>query len=182
MNDNKSRFGKSRKNLVLPIAATAVTVAMSVTLAAFFFNLTRNANHTVNAENDTPNGEISASVNTDAGAKDENKNTVLAVDNEEMRGVWIPSVSNIAYPSRTGLSEKELKKEIDAILDTCVDTGLGTVFFQVRPCADALYRSDIFPWSEFLSGEQGKAPDNELTASAISLKEQRNGASRFMRG
>ena len=171
MNDNRKRFRQSRKkNLVLPIAATAMTVVMSVALASFFFNLTRNANRIVNAENDIQNGETSVAVDNNLPEKEKVTDNVLLTDNEEMRGVWIPSVSNIAYPSKTGLSEKELKKEIDAILNTCVDTGLGTVFFQVRPSADALYKSDIFPWSEFLSGEQGKAPDKEFDSLEYILK------------
>ena len=69
----------------------------------------------------------------------------------EVRGVWIASVYNIDYPSRPDLSADELKREIDAILDTCERTGLNTVFFQVRPHCDALYASDIFPVSSSLS-------------------------------
>ena len=35
---------------------------------------------------------------------------------------------------------------------------MNAVIFQVRPSCDALYRSDIEPWSEYLSGIQGRAP------------------------
>lgn len=69
----------------------------------------------------------------------------------EVRGVWIASVYNIDYPSRTDLSADQLKSEIDAILDTCERTGLNTVFFQVRPHCDALYDSEIFPVSSVIS-------------------------------
>jgi len=69
----------------------------------------------------------------------------------EVRGVWIASVYNIDYPSRTDLSADQLKSEIDAILDTCERTGLNTIFFQVRPHCDALYDSDIFPVSSVIS-------------------------------
>lgn len=71
----------------------------------------------------------------------------------EVRGVWIASVYNIDYPSQADLTADELKAEIDAILDTCEKTGLNTVFFQVRPSCDALYKSDIFPVSKFISSE-----------------------------
>ena len=69
----------------------------------------------------------------------------------EVRGVWIASVYNIDYPSRTDLTADELKAEIDAILETCVKNNLNTVFFQVRPTCDALYKSELFPVSANLS-------------------------------
>ena len=69
----------------------------------------------------------------------------------EVRGVWIASVFNIDYPSRTDLSAGELKAEIDAILETCVNNDLNTIFFQVRPTCDALYKSDLFPVSSSIS-------------------------------
>ncbi|MDP4151830.1 MAG: family 10 glycosylhydrolase [Bacillota bacterium] len=75
-------------------------------------------------------------------------------------GVWVATVQNINFPSKQGLSVDEMKKEIIHILDTAKDTGINAVFFQVRPSADALYKSDIFPWSVYLTGKQGEAPDN----------------------
>lgn len=71
----------------------------------------------------------------------------------EVRGVWIASVVNIDYPSQKDLSAEELKNEIDSILDACVRNKLNTIFFQVRPTCDALYDSDIFPVSEYLSSD-----------------------------
>jgi len=69
----------------------------------------------------------------------------------EVRGVWIASVYNIDYPSKNALSAGELRGEIDHILDVCERNNINTVFFQVRPTCDALYKSDIFPVSSFLS-------------------------------
>ncbi len=69
----------------------------------------------------------------------------------EVRGVWIASVWNLDYPSRTDLSADELRAELDAILSVLEGNGLNTIFFQVRPAADALYDSDLFPVSEALS-------------------------------
>ena len=80
----------------------------------------------------------------------------------EVRGVWIASVYNINYPSRPGLRAEELAAELDDILSTCLDTGLNAVYFQVRPSGDALYKSDIFPVSAYLSGTQGTAADGDF--------------------
>ena len=97
--------------------------------------------------------------------------TALAPDNEtphaigllnpdaEVRGVWIATVGNINFPSKKGLSAEKLKEELDDIVKTSSENNINTIFFQVRPCADALYRSELFPQSEFVSGKQGKSPD-----------------------
>ena len=69
----------------------------------------------------------------------------------EMRGVWIASVFNIDFPSRPDLDGAALSAELDSILDTCAACGLNTVFFQIRPSCDALYRSDLYPVSRNLS-------------------------------
>lgn len=71
----------------------------------------------------------------------------------EMNGVWIASISNIDFPSKPDLSEQKLKAELDSIVETVDKAGLDTIFFQVRPSSDALYRSDIFPVSRYISTE-----------------------------
>jgi len=69
----------------------------------------------------------------------------------EVRGVYIATVYNIDYPSKSNLSAAALKAELDAILKTAAEAGLNTVYFQVRPAADALYESSLFPVSRALS-------------------------------
>ena len=68
------------------------------------------------------------------------------------------SVLNLDYPSVPGLSADELKREAADILDAAADIGYTAVFLQVRPTADALYASEIFPWSDWLSEAPGQAP------------------------
>src|SRR5947207_2169761 len=77
----------------------------------------------------------------------------------ELRGVWVATVANIDWPSKPGLSTQEQKDEAIEILDKCAQLNLNAVIFQVRPACDALYASKIEPWSYFLTGQQGKAPD-----------------------
>lgn len=76
----------------------------------------------------------------------------------EFRGVWIATVANIDWPSKPGLPVETMKKEMIAILDVCAKNHMNAVVFQVRPHGDALYQSDLEPWSYYLTGEQGKAP------------------------
>ncbi len=75
------------------------------------------------------------------------------------KGVWLSTVKNLDFPSDTGLSENELKGELDDVISTCKSVGINAIFFQVRPCSDALYKSSVFPWSAVLSGTQGVSPD-----------------------
>lgn len=77
----------------------------------------------------------------------------------EFRAAWVATVANIDWPSRPGLSVAEQKAEADAILDRLVELHMNAVVFQVRPHADALYDSPLEPWSAYLTGQQGRAPE-----------------------
>jgi uncharacterized lipoprotein YddW (UPF0748 family) len=77
----------------------------------------------------------------------------------EFRGVWVATVSNIDWPSKRGLPVEQQKQELLAILDRAAELKLNAVIFQVRTAGDALYASELEPWSEYLSGVQGKAPE-----------------------
>jgi uncharacterized lipoprotein YddW (UPF0748 family) len=77
----------------------------------------------------------------------------------EFRAAWVATVANINWPSKSGLSTAQQQKEAIALLDYLKEHHFNAVIFQARPQADALYKSDLEPWSFFLSGEQGKAPD-----------------------
>ena len=101
---------------------------------------------------------------------------------EELRGVWIASVYNIDFPSKQGLSAEQMKQELDGILNNAQAMHLNAVFFQVRPTADALYRSNLYPWSGYLTGTQGQAPAQGFDPLAYLVAEGKNGESGFMPG
>lgn len=82
--------------------------------------------------------------------------------NREVRGLWIPSVLNITFPSKPGLTADEMRAELDDIVKTARDANLNTLCLQVRPASDALYHSDLFPTSAYLSGTQGQAADADF--------------------
>lgn len=81
-------------------------------------------------------------------------------EKEELRGVWVATVANIDYPSKSTTDSEVLKSEALKILDDAEAMGLNAIFLQVRPASDALYKSKLFPWSKYLTGSQGLAPDN----------------------
>jgi uncharacterized lipoprotein YddW (UPF0748 family) len=76
----------------------------------------------------------------------------------EFRAAWVSTVANIDWPSKPGLSAPQQQAEALAILDRAKGMNLNAIVLQVRPSADAIYASEIEPWSEYLSGQQGRAP------------------------
>jgi len=81
----------------------------------------------------------------------------LPVPEREFRAVWIATVDNIDFPTRKNLSVEEQKAELIRDLELAQSLRMNAVIFQVRPMCDAVYASKIEPWSEFLTGEMGKA-------------------------
>jgi len=77
----------------------------------------------------------------------------------EMRAVWISTVMNIDFPSSWKISPAEQKKELDAAIELHKKNHINTIIFQVRPTADAIYKSDIELWSVWLSSKQGQTPN-----------------------
>ncbi len=78
----------------------------------------------------------------------------------EFRAAWVATVDNIDWPSRRDLSAAAQRAEVRALLDQAVAIGLNAIVLQVRPAADAIYPSTLEPWSEYLTGRQGRPPDD----------------------
>ncbi|WP_306190217.1 glycoside hydrolase family 10 protein [Streptomyces sp. MK5] len=85
----------------------------------------------------------------------------------EMRGMWLATVTNRDWPSRTGLGVARQRGELTALLDAAVRRRLNTVIFQVRPTADALWPSPYEPWSQWLTGTQGEDPGWDPLGTAV---------------
>ena len=83
---------------------------------------------------------------------------VVAQPKQEFRAVWIATVDNIDWPSKKGMAVDSQKAEFIRILDLHKGNGMNAVIMQVRPATDAFYPSPYEPWSEWLSGVQGKPP------------------------
>ena len=73
----------------------------------------------------------------------------------EFRGAWIHTVGNEQFKTMTSDS---IKTYLSKTLDDLKRAGVNAVIFQVRPQADAFYKSELEPWSRFLTGVQGQAP------------------------
>jgi len=76
----------------------------------------------------------------------------------EFRGVWIASVDNIDWPPKGIVNADSQKAEFIRQLDMHKRNGMNAVIVQIRPAADAFYPSPYEPWSQWLTGTQGKPP------------------------
>jgi uncharacterized lipoprotein YddW (UPF0748 family) len=109
---------------------------------------------------DTGQGDGHADPGTTPGTtpSDDSWPTVPVGHRRELRGLWVASVWNIDFPSRSDLSPDAGRAELDALLDLAVDLGLNAVMLQVRPNGDALYQPGLEPWSRWLTGAEGTDP------------------------
>ena len=99
----------------------------------------------------------------------------------QLRGIWICTVINLDWPSKEVIDIKDDKERIEKskdelidILDNAVEMNLNSVFFQVSPEGDAFYKSDIVPWSRYLTGTFGKDPGFDPLEFAIKEARKRN--------
>jgi uncharacterized lipoprotein YddW (UPF0748 family) len=83
---------------------------------------------------------------------------LLAQPLYEFRAAWIATVDNIDWPSKGNYNTESQKAEYISLLDMHKRNGMNAVIVQVRPATDAFYPSQYEPWSEWLTGKQGKAP------------------------
>jgi uncharacterized lipoprotein YddW (UPF0748 family) len=92
----------------------------------------------------------------------------------ELRGVWVATVGNINFPSRSGLSVTAAQAELTSMLDVVQRNRLNAVVFQVRPEGDAVYRSSLEPWSRYLTGRQGGDPGFDPLEFLVAQAHRRN--------
>lgn len=79
-------------------------------------------------------------------------------EKRSLRGVWIATVANIDWPTKQGLTATEQQQEMITLLNKVKAYNMNTVVLQIRPTADALYKSKYEPYSHWLTGIQGQDP------------------------
>ncbi len=97
---------------------------------------------------------------------------VQITESETVNAVWI-FYDELSMVTENGGTEKSFTAKMQTMLDNCLEWGINTVFMQVRPCCDSFYKSDIFPWSYYLTGQQGKAVDYDPLEIAVELAHER---------
>ncbi|MGE5679412.1 MAG: glycoside hydrolase family 10 protein [Bacillota bacterium] len=77
----------------------------------------------------------------------------------EFRGAWVATVANIDWPMDRNATPGAQIADLVSTMDKLKAAGINAVIFQVRTECDALYKSSIEPWSYWLTGHQGQAPE-----------------------
>ena len=88
----------------------------------------------------------------------------------EFRGVWIATAWRLDWP-REHYDVEEQRRLLQVIFDRHRATGVNAVFFQVRPSSDAMYASELEPWSKYLTGLQGMPPEPFYDPLAFAIDE-----------
>jgi len=94
----------------------------------------------------------------------------------EFRGAWISVVEQNQYKNMT---VNEMKQYFVRLLNNLKSENINAVIFQVRPAADAFYYSEIEPWSRYMTGTQGKAPEVNFDPMAFLIEEAHKRAMEF---
>lgn len=173
---NGSPFNPSTITIVTPPANGTVTVGANGAIT-YISNAgyTGHDGYQYNVQN--ANGQLSntATVSLSVIASSECDPTAPEADEaapkRDMRGVWVSTVSNLDWPSSRTLTTAQQQTELINILDRLAQTNINTVFLQIRPEADALYASTIEPWSYWLTGAQGTAPNPVWDPLAFAIDE-----------
>ncbi|WP_298717142.1 family 10 glycosylhydrolase [Chitinophaga sp.] len=88
----------------------------------------------------------------------------------ELRGAWVATYLNIDWPNRSQTPAQQRAAFI-AIADHHRATGLNALYVQVRSQCDAMYASELEPWSADLTGTQGNAPSSPWDPMAFAIEE-----------
>jgi len=94
----------------------------------------------------------------------------LAPEPAEIRAVWL-SYFDLMLPAG-GISEQEYRGKYSALFDEVAGYGFNTLFVHARPFTDAIYPSEIYPWSEILTGTQGQDPGYDPLGILCELAEK----------
>jgi uncharacterized lipoprotein YddW (UPF0748 family) len=101
-------------------------------------------------------------------------NTLFAKDmppKREFRAVWLSTVANIDWPKSRFDSDSKKQNDLKNYLLKLKDSGVNAVLMQVRCSCDAMYKSDIEPWSYWFSGVQGTGPSVDWDPLAFAVEE-----------
>lgn len=88
----------------------------------------------------------------------------------EFRGVWVATVLNIDYPISPNSNADELRRQWMRIIEFYKSLNFNAIVVQIRPSADAIYPSQLAPWSRYLTGKQGTPPTEGFDPLAFMVK------------
>ena len=76
---------------------------------------------------------------------------------EEFRAVWV-SYNELSMAAVGGGTEQDFRRKAEEIMDYACSLQLNTVIVHASAFSDSFYRSELFPYSKYLTGTQGADP------------------------
>ncbi len=98
------------------------------------------------------------------------RSVIQVSDSEEMRACWISYID--IQSVLLDLDEESFRNKLSDMYDKVVSNNMNTVIVQVRPMGDAIYPSDYFPWSSYISSNR-KNPGYDPLFIMIELAHER---------
>lgn len=93
----------------------------------------------------------------------------------DMKAMWL-SQFDLAGVFRDGSTQREetsYRSMMAQILDRVKEQGFNTVFLQIRPYADSMYPSQVYPMSAYVVGQTGGTVRYDPVAIAVELAHER---------
>lgn len=87
---------------------------------------------------------------------------------KEHRGVWLATVDGLDWPRKENLHFAQREDLINTIKGLA-ELGCNTLYFQVVSEMDAMYSSELLPWSRHLTGEEGMSPYFDPLSLAVKV-------------
>ena len=92
--------------------------------------------------------------------------------NQETRGVWFSTVANIDFQEMTDV--ESFQEYLKGVIKKVKEYHFNTIVFQVRPTNDAFYKSELNPWSRFITGTEDKYPGFDVLEWFIAEAKKEN--------
>jgi uncharacterized lipoprotein YddW (UPF0748 family) len=92
----------------------------------------------------------------------------------EFRAVWVATVANIDWPAKPNLPIQRQKQAFITILNQLQKMHMNALIVQIKPTADAFYPSRYWPWSQYLTGTQGRYPGYDPLAFMLAETHKRH--------
>ena len=106
----------------------------------------------------------SSSVSSSSEPASQPAATPQAEPAEEIRAMWI---SYKEWETMDFSNEAAFTEQAAQLMANSAELGMNRVLVQVRPFADAIYPSELFPWSDLCTGTQGQDPGYDPLAILV---------------
>ncbi len=169
LSGNSQTADRSELNTSTENSFTAASDIMSTVDGVSSYSSSTDSSSAFESSTVTPSSSVSSSSSSVISSS--SGNTDVPIEKSFASAMWFSYSEDMNFK---GLTQQQVKSKIDKMFDNAVNLGNDAVICQVRPFADAYYKSDLFPWSSYITGTQGKNPEYDPMAYMIEAAHKRN--------